>query len=83
MCTELHRAVFGYVVGLTLYRGLCPDAWNDPTTLHDVHDDFAYCCFIVCCGQKRANKREENLWVGHMSQFGSFVNKYVSLLSKF
>ena len=30
LCTELHRAVFGYVVGLTLYRGLCPDAWNDP-----------------------------------------------------
>ena len=31
LCTELHRAVFGYVVGLTLYRGLCPDAWNDPS----------------------------------------------------
>ena len=30
LCTELHRAVFGYVVGLTLYRGLCPAACNDP-----------------------------------------------------
>ena len=30
LCTELHKAVFTYLVGLTLYRGLCPNASNDP-----------------------------------------------------